>query len=200
MMPLVAISVLQYFFGTVLFVLSAFLVLLVLVQRGRGGGLTGALGGPGGQSAFGTKAGDVFTRVTIIVAAVWIFLNAFAVWSLQEKDFAVDGGPLPTAVVSPTLSQDPSPVKTGITGASDMGLGDVKVDSPSAPTTENATPEVTSETFPKTEGSGAETPAAPPAETPQANAPAAATPANTDTSTPAPIAPASPGEGGGQGS
>ena len=45
---------------------------MVLVQRGRGGGLAGALGGMGGQSAFGTKAGDLFTRITIGVATVWI--------------------------------------------------------------------------------------------------------------------------------
>ena len=46
-----------------------FLILLVLIQRGRGGGLAGAFGGMGGQSAFGTKAGDLFTRITIVVAA-----------------------------------------------------------------------------------------------------------------------------------
>ena len=57
-----------------LVVLGLFLVLVVLLQRGRGGGLAGALGGAGGQSAFGTKAGDVFTRITIIVAALWFIL------------------------------------------------------------------------------------------------------------------------------
>ena len=46
----------------------------MLIQRGRGGGLAGAFGGMGGQSAFGTKAGDLFTRVTIGVAAFWIML------------------------------------------------------------------------------------------------------------------------------
>src|SRR3954454_19528810 len=56
-------------------VLSVFLVLVILVQRGRGGGLTGALGGMGGQSAFGTKAGDLFTRITIVVAAIWVVLS-----------------------------------------------------------------------------------------------------------------------------
>ncbi|MEM9646115.1 MAG: preprotein translocase subunit SecG [Planctomycetota bacterium] len=62
--------------------LSLFLVLLILVQRGRGGGLTGALGGPGGQSAFGSKAGDTFTLITVIVAAIWAFTCAFTMWSL----------------------------------------------------------------------------------------------------------------------
>ena len=57
-----------------LFLLSLFLILLVLVQRGKGGGLTGALGGMGGQSAFGTKAGDAFTRITIFTTVIWIML------------------------------------------------------------------------------------------------------------------------------
>ena len=51
-----------------------FLILLVLIQRGRGGGLSGAFGGAGGQSAFGTKAGDVFTKITVAVAGFWIVL------------------------------------------------------------------------------------------------------------------------------
>ena len=41
--------------------------------------LAGALGGMGGQSAFGTKAGDLFTRITIGVAAFWIVLCMLAV-------------------------------------------------------------------------------------------------------------------------
>jgi len=69
----------MFLIKTVMFVVSLFLILLVLVQRGRGGGLAGALGGMGGQSAFGTKAGDLFTRVTIGVAAVWIVLCALSV-------------------------------------------------------------------------------------------------------------------------
>ncbi len=57
-----------------LFVGSFFMMLLILVQRGKGGGLTGALGGMGGQSAFGAKAGDVFTKVTVVTAIIWICL------------------------------------------------------------------------------------------------------------------------------
>jgi len=58
-----------------LFILTAlFLILIILLQRGKGGGLAGAFGGMGGQSAFGAKAGDLFTRITIGVAAFWIIL------------------------------------------------------------------------------------------------------------------------------
>ena len=53
---------------------AVFLIVLVLIQRGKGGGLAGAFGGMGGQSAFGTKAGDLFTKITIGVAAFWIML------------------------------------------------------------------------------------------------------------------------------
>jgi|SRR6476646_7755114 preprotein translocase subunit SecG len=71
---------------TLLFLTSVFLILLVLIQRGRGGGLAGAFGGLGGQSAFGTKAGDLFTRITIGVAAFWIVLCALSVKLLSEED------------------------------------------------------------------------------------------------------------------
>src|SRR5262245_29192913 len=70
-------AVLRPILYTLLAVGSVFLVLLVLIQRGRGGGLAGALGGMGGYSAFGTRAGDIFTRVTIVAAALWI-LGAMA--------------------------------------------------------------------------------------------------------------------------
>ena len=60
--------------NVLLVISSLFLICLVLIQRGKGGGLAGAFGGVGGSSAFGTKAGDVFTRVTIITAGIWFLL------------------------------------------------------------------------------------------------------------------------------
>ena len=49
-----------------------------MLQRGKGGGLAGALGGMGGQSAFGTKAGDLFTKITVGVASFWIVISIVA--------------------------------------------------------------------------------------------------------------------------
>ena len=57
-----------------LLVVGLFLILVVLIQRGKGGGLAGAFGGIGGSSAFGSRAGDAFTRFTIIVAGIWVLL------------------------------------------------------------------------------------------------------------------------------
>jgi len=76
---LAAVDWRHYMFMIPLIILSIFLMLVILVQRGRGGGLTGALGGMGGQSAFGTKAGDLFTRITIVVAAIWVLLSLASV-------------------------------------------------------------------------------------------------------------------------
>lgn len=55
-------------------VISVMLIGIILLQRGRGGGLVGALSGLGGQSAFGTKAGDTFTKITIVLATLWVLL------------------------------------------------------------------------------------------------------------------------------
>ncbi|TWT96151.1 preprotein translocase subunit SecG [Botrimarina colliarenosi] len=71
----------------VLSITAIFIILLVLVQRGRGGGLAGALGGPGGSSAFGAKAGDTFTRITIIVVSIWIVMCLLAsIWAAHRGD------------------------------------------------------------------------------------------------------------------
>jgi preprotein translocase subunit SecG len=63
--------------------LGIFLILLVLIQRGKGGGLAGAFGGAGGSSAFGSRAGDTFTRITIGVAAAWILMLMIQVKIVQ---------------------------------------------------------------------------------------------------------------------
>ena len=54
--------------------LGLLLILTILIQRGKGGGLVGAFGGAGGSSPFGSKAGDTFTRITITMAGIWVLL------------------------------------------------------------------------------------------------------------------------------
>ena len=90
----------RLFLGLMLVLTALFLILLVLLQRGRGGGLAGALGGMGGQSAFGTKAGDLFTKITVGVAAFWIVLCILAtnLLSRQQSLLSSDlGGAIPAA-------------------------------------------------------------------------------------------------------
>src|SRR3569623_796328 len=93
-------------FALLLLLTAVFLILLVLVQRGRGGGLTGALGGMGGQRAFGTMAGDLFTRITVGVAFFWIVLSAIA----GKVNSSGDNG---FGNIGPQTSQSAAPVTTG---------------------------------------------------------------------------------------
>lgn len=86
------------FLMILLFVLAVFLILLVLVQRGRGGGLAGAFGGMGGQSAFGAKAGDTFTKITVGVATVWILLCVVTLKVVDRSENRL-GGDLGTEAV-----------------------------------------------------------------------------------------------------
>ena len=68
----------EYFFGalTVLFiVVSIALVLIILVQRPQGGGLTGAFGGGGGtDTAFGGRTGDALTVATITAFTIYLLI------------------------------------------------------------------------------------------------------------------------------
>ncbi len=93
----------------VLFLVGLFLILLILIQRGKGGGLAGAFGGAGGSSAFGSRAGDAFTRITIYVAAVWILLIMVIIKMVQ-----------PTTSLPPQTEQvqreAPNPVGEGPEG------------------------------------------------------------------------------------
>lgn len=78
----------------VLLFISLFLILLVLIQRGKGGGLAGAFGGAGGSSAFGSRAGDAFTRITIYTAAIWLLVIMFLINRTMNE--AIRTGPART--------------------------------------------------------------------------------------------------------
>ncbi len=89
----------QYFFGPLLFILSVFIILIVLLQRGRGGGLTGALGGAGGASAFGVKAGDIFTRITAVTVLLWIVVASVVSWWYLPLKLDIEANPGATSSV-----------------------------------------------------------------------------------------------------
>lgn len=54
---------------------SVLLIGLVLLQKNRGAGLSGAFGGVGGHTAFGTKTGDFLTWVTVGLTAIFLLLS-----------------------------------------------------------------------------------------------------------------------------
>jgi preprotein translocase subunit SecG len=76
-----------------LLAVGAFLIFVILLQRGRSGGLAGAFGAAGGQSAFGTKAGDVFTRITIGLAIVWVMLAVATGYAMAHEQSHFSSSP-----------------------------------------------------------------------------------------------------------
>jgi preprotein translocase subunit SecG len=60
-------------FLTLFIIICFLLVIVVLLQKGRGGGLGAAFGGAG-SAAFGTRTGDVFTWITIVLTALFLLL------------------------------------------------------------------------------------------------------------------------------
>lgn len=114
--------------GLLLFFVSVFLILLVLVQRGRGGGLTGALGGMGGQSAFGSKAGDVFTKITVTTAVIWILLSILTIqfFNPPPRPVATDVNQIGGVGTSDGEGEtdDPEDIAPGESDATDTGESD----------------------------------------------------------------------------
>ena len=78
-------------------VICIFLILLILIQKGRGGGLASAFGGGGGNTAFGSKTGDVLTWATSIAFGVFL-LTAIALNRLADAHDR-NSRPAPTATV-----------------------------------------------------------------------------------------------------
>jgi preprotein translocase subunit SecG len=76
----------MYWFLIVLHVIvCAFLVLVVLLQAGKGGGVGIAFGGGGSQTVFGSSgAGNFLTKMTAICATIF-FLNSLALAYLSSQ-------------------------------------------------------------------------------------------------------------------
>ncbi len=100
------------------------LMLVIMLQRGRGGGLAGAFGGGGGSSAFGAKTGDVFTWITVVVALVFLLLTVASNYAFDQSAKAVtaaavtagdDAGAEPQSTDAPatkTITLEPTSVGT----------------------------------------------------------------------------------------
>ena len=73
-MTLIAAALYSHVLNLVVLGLGAMLMLIVLIQRGKGGGLAGAFGGAGGSSPFGSRTADQFVRITLWLAGVWVLV------------------------------------------------------------------------------------------------------------------------------
>lgn len=174
--------------GTLAFVLQIllllaglFLMMIILLQRGRGGGLAGAFGGAGGQSAFGTKAGDVFTWITVVTATVWVLLAGIGGCAMRSAATSFESK-LPNAIQGETSTTNQEEENRSTGAAANTETGGLTVP-PAADKDEVTTPK----TNPATEtGAAPETPANPPEAPAEKPAEAAKTPDDSAPQTPDP--------------
>src|SRR5215470_7468838 len=102
---------------TLFILVCLFLILLILIQKGRGGGLASAFGGAGGNTAFGSKTGDVLTWATSVIFGIFIalavVLNLLA--GRQNENYLTATTALtssPTATPPPTPDAELPPTPT----------------------------------------------------------------------------------------
>lgn len=88
---------------------SLMLAAVILVQQSKSQGLGMAFGGGMGESLFGSRAGNVLTKTTIILGAIFL-LNTTVLgilFSHRESRSIVEDAPVPAAM--PQQAQMPSP-------------------------------------------------------------------------------------------
>ena len=94
-------------------IVSLAMILVVLIQRPQGGGLSGAFGaGGGGQSAFGARTGDALTISTIVVFVLFMGVSIALNFAVRppEPTLPVAGGMEDPAPAPATLDlDDPTP-------------------------------------------------------------------------------------------
>ena len=71
--PLAAVPVVMRVVGILWLLIGLALILMILIQKGKGGGLGAAFGG-GAGSLLGTKTTDFFTKVTIGLVLLFLVL------------------------------------------------------------------------------------------------------------------------------
>ena len=94
----------QGLLGVVLFLVSFFLVFIILIQRGKGGGIAGSLTGTA-QSAFGARGGDTLMWLTLSLTVIWILLCCVTIYFYSRVDsgqLIEGGGDVATGTLDPS--------------------------------------------------------------------------------------------------
>lgn len=107
-------SIVLWILTFLLILVSIFIVLVVLAQKSKDGGMGSALGGGAVEATFGGEAGNVLTRWTI-GAAVLFFVLAFGLYLgriYEAKHAGSSEGALPT-IAAPAVA--PAAPATGTT-------------------------------------------------------------------------------------
>jgi preprotein translocase subunit SecG len=74
LLPCLAVGIFMKLVGFLFALTCIALILIILVQKGKGGGLSSAFGGGMSGGVLGSKTGDFLTWVTISLVAVFLLL------------------------------------------------------------------------------------------------------------------------------
>ena len=83
--PIAAIPIIMKVVALLWVFIAIALILIILVQKGRGGGIGGAFGGGTAGSLLGTKTGDFLTWVTIGLVVSFLLLAVLMVKFYKPK-------------------------------------------------------------------------------------------------------------------
>ncbi len=73
--PLLAVSFIMNVVAVIFLICAVVLILIILIQKGKGGGLSGVLGGGMASGILGSKTGDFLTWVTITLVGMFLILD-----------------------------------------------------------------------------------------------------------------------------
>jgi preprotein translocase subunit SecG len=117
--PMLAVSFIMNVVAVFFVICCVSLVLIILIQKGRGGGLSGAFGGAMASGILGSKTGDFLTWVTIGLVGLFLILAlVMAKWykpapvgdydvspQTQQQPLESPGQPAPSETAGETAGQ-----------------------------------------------------------------------------------------------
>jgi preprotein translocase subunit SecG len=104
---LLAVSFIMNVIGAIFILCAVALVLVILIQKGRGGGLSSAFGGGMASGLLGSKTGDFLTWVTIVLVSTFLLL-AVVMAKFYKPQYSDIGG-VPARGPSVQPEQQPTP-------------------------------------------------------------------------------------------
>ena len=111
--PLLAVSFIMKVVAFLFVICAVALILIILVQKGRGGGLSAALGGGIASGILGSKTGDFLTWLTIVLVGVFLTLAVVMAkfYKPSISDFGEGTPPRTTSPAEPPRGPGlPSPI------------------------------------------------------------------------------------------
>jgi preprotein translocase subunit SecG len=105
--PLLAVGFIMKVVAALFIVCCVSLILIILIQKGRGGGLSGAFGGAMAGGILGSKTGDFLTWVTIVLVGVFLTL-AVLMAKFYRPDVSEFGEDEPARQELPASPEQPS--------------------------------------------------------------------------------------------